>query len=529
MMKGPPEELRAFLEEISPKKLSEETSKKRSMFQLFLTRSKTSKLFEVEDDLVAAKIMAIFEPHVWKIDSSSEILQGTLIHYFITRGFKTSLVHLLCHNYPHMKEMVFGRDRAQRSPLRIALVSFKFNEDELQTKILERLWKLMNSAGQAKLEEHFRKYDKDILHICAEKAADKSRKDEGLKGRYLIKIAKVLLIGADSKQEVLRKGADDRTVLDMCADEKVLIDLLQLLDPLDQIEDILRDIKYKDKGKNLLHVWAGRNFEKAIDFFRRSVSPAVFTDMIFEESKNGSTPLMVCALNGNKKTLQYLLCALTVDMLTWTEDQKKDRMEIILHKQNNYGNTLLSLVLQHNEALEVSKHILLEWEKVAHKVEDDDEKTTAGQKQRKNLTKCMRTHLKQSFEVQEALDDVDHSLEKKKTKKVLTWLQVGLKTLLLPLIFLVLDAWPDFVLVDWYRRDYEGENVTMTLRQDFQFKGRESCQNSTLADIPAALDKQSKFLYSLAFVVSPWCFYLFEYFHSPHCEHFQKVSKNACI
>ena len=54
-------------------------------------------------------------------------------------------------------------------------------------------------------------------------------------------------------------------------------------------------------------------------------------------------------------------------------------MEIILHKQNNYGNTLLSLVLQHNDALEVSKHILLEWEKVAHKVEDGDEKTTAGQ------------------------------------------------------------------------------------------------------------------------------------------------------
>ena len=355
MMKGPPEELRAFLEEISPKKLSEETSKKRTMFQLFLIRSKTSKLFEVQDDFVAVKIMTIFEPHVWKIDSSSEILQGTLLHYFITRGFTASLVHLLCRNHPYMKEMVFERDLAQRSPLRIALVSLK--EGDLQTKILERLWNLMNFAGQAKLQEHFRKYDKDILHICAEK--DTSRNDVGQKGR-LIEIAKVLLIATDSKEEVLRKGADDRTVLDMCADEKVLIDLLQLLDPLDQIEDTLRDIKYKDKGKNLLHVWAGRNFEKAIDFFRRKVSSALFTDMIFEESKNGSTPLMICALNGNKKTLQYLLCALTVDMLTWTEDQKKERMEIILHKQNNYGNTLLSLVLQHNEALEVSKHILLE-------------------------------------------------------------------------------------------------------------------------------------------------------------------------
>ena len=142
MLKGPPEELRAFLEEISPKKLSEETSKKRSMFELFLIRSKTSKLFEVQDDFVAVKIMTIFEPHVWKIDSSSEILQETLLHYFITRGFKASLVHLLCHNNPHMKKMVFERDLAQRSPLRIALVSFK--EGDLQTKILERLWNLFS-------------------------------------------------------------------------------------------------------------------------------------------------------------------------------------------------------------------------------------------------------------------------------------------------------------------------------------------------------------------------------------------------
>ena len=41
---------------------------------------------------------------------------------------------------------------------------------------------------------------------------------------------------------------------------------------------------------------------------------------------------------------------------------------------------------------------------------------------------------------------------------------------------------------------------------------------------PKELGHDAKFSYALAFVISPWFFYLFEYFHSDHCVNFQKVS-----
>ena len=40
---------------------------------------------------------------------------------------------------------------------------------------------------------------------------------------------------------------------------------------------------------------------------------------------------------------------------------------------------------------------------------------------------------------------------------------------------------------------------------------------------PVKLGKKPKFFYALVFVISPWFFYLFEYFHSDHCVNFQKV------
>ena len=40
---------------------------------------------------------------------------------------------------------------------------------------------------------------------------------------------------------------------------------------------------------------------------------------------------------------------------------------------------------------------------------------------------------------------------------------------------------------------------------------------------PVKLGTKPKFLYALAFIISPWFFYLFEYSHSNHCMNFKKV------
>ena len=76
-------------------------------------------------------------------------------------------------------------------------------------------------------------------------------------------------------------------------------------------------------------------------------------------------------------------------------------MDFILHHKNNYNQTLLSLVLKQNEILQVSKHILLGWEKINHKVVEGGE--LDDQEQRKAVTQCMKKNLKPSVEVQMVL------------------------------------------------------------------------------------------------------------------------------
>ena len=128
ILKGTSKERRArrnfFLDEISnPKEF-----KKRQRFQIYLHSGESSKLFDIEEDEAAQRIMKIFEPHLWKIDSKS-FLNQNLLHFFITSRFKSSLVYLLRHPNQHVRDMVFEKDLAAKTPLMVSLkslISIKF-------------------------------------------------------------------------------------------------------------------------------------------------------------------------------------------------------------------------------------------------------------------------------------------------------------------------------------------------------------------------------------------------------------------
>ena len=149
----------------------------------------------------------------------------------------------------------------------------------------------------------------------------------------------------------------------------------------------------------------------------------------------------------------------------------------------------------------------------------------------------MKKNLKPSVEVQMALSDVNDSLKKKKTKIVWIWIKVFLKTLLIPVILLLLDAFPDIALVESYRKDWiDPTSRTCDPKQDptSRICGFDPCQNESLnasnpfVCFPNSLGDKPKFFYALVFVISPWFFYLFEYFHSDHCVNFQKVRYFIC-
>ena len=404
------EKRNCFFEEISRPESS--GTEKRAKFEVFLRSAETSKLFEAAEDETAQMIMKTFTAALWKISSRNSLNQN-LLQFFITSHFKASLVYLLRHPNPHVKEMVFERDMAGRAPLMVGIKSLavKVKDNRVKAKdnpakakdnpVILAIWDVMKSTSDEKIKEHFKNYDKDILLTCATQGQN----------NVLIQIALMF----EKSDILLRKNEEDRTVFDLCNCQKTVHQLLERLSTQTNMEDALKGIKDKNKEKNILHHWAAKNFDDAIDFFRKKVSPSVFTDMLFEKSANGSTPMMVSALNGAQECLQIFLFFLSLEMKEWEPAVKKERMDIILHEKNQYNNTLLSLVLKQTEILHVSKHLLLSWEKINHKESEEGTKL-ADQAQRKAVTRCMKMHLKPSVEVQMALSDVNDSLEKKKTK-----------------------------------------------------------------------------------------------------------------
>ena len=72
---------------------------------------------------------------------------------------------------------------------------------------------------------------------------------------------------------------------------------------------------------------------------------------------------------------------------------------------------------------------------------------------KKELTQCMRKHLKPSEEVQTASRYVDNSLKKKQTEMIFIWVSVFFQSLHLQVAMLLLDALPDMMLVESYRHD----------------------------------------------------------------------------
>ena len=474
----------------------------RLKFETYLLNGDTSKLFEVKDDFLAVRIMNMFDPKIWKIDSKNRKREENLLHFFITNNFKASLAFLLCHKSPHVQEMILEKNSAGKTPLIVSMTSLRQYSANFSFKI----WELMTRHQEARLQEHLQNVD--LLQACAE-----ARSYE-----LLLTIAE-----RTEKRNILKPTAGGRTVLDLCQDQEVVFKILQLLMPLTDVEDDMCRIRDNAKEKNLLHHWSSQNFYEVIDFFRRAVSAATFKQMLEEKSKNGSNALMVAAAHGSKECLQIFLHFISLEMSFNVHNKAKEE---ILHTKNNYDSTLLSLVLQQGQKLEVSKHILLEWEKQAHKVEAKGH-TEEIQVKKKALTLCMRKHLKPSDEVQKALRDVDNSLKKKQSKMIFIWVTVFFQCLVLPSALLLLDALPDMILVESYRQDwYESISWNETMHnRNFDTCLRDNCSTEMkFVCFPHKLQRFPKFVYALLFVLSPWIFYFFEYLHSPSFGEFQKVT-----
>ena len=145
--------------------------------------------------------------------------------------------------------MVFERDGAGKTPLEVSIKSLATD-----SPVVVAIWEVMENSGYEKIKEHFGQEEtKDILHICATHGQN----------YLLLKIAQTI----EKSDILLRKNEEERTVFDLCNNQHILCQLLERLSTHTKIEDVLKDIRDKNKKKNLLHHWASKNFDDAIDCF----------------------------------------------------------------------------------------------------------------------------------------------------------------------------------------------------------------------------------------------------------------------
>ena len=498
----------------------------RAKLKDILSDSSPSKLFEIRDDKFAAEIIQKIEPEVWKVKSKNETRGNNLLHYFINEGFYLSFKYLLDRSSPSdLIELVFDQNKAGNTPLMSSLtqnmhaVSHKLWQ--VMQKDVERLTDTSSSLNQRKMT---------VLHLCAQNEENK----------LLLQILKALN-SAKQCSSLFTMTSEGRTVLDLCKDEHTLIQILELLD----LTSLEQSLQYCDhKNRNILNHWARNNLHRAIDYLQMHISKETFKEMILKESSNGNNPIMISALHSKKESLERFLQHICFYRSLYTDDLDK-----ILHRRDIYGDTILSLILQQSGRLDAAKNIILDMEKKYHGAEAETDEThstvnKATDEGKRRLLKCLKDHLNPSVEVQKAIDDIDSSLPKSTLKKAAICFRVILKSFLIPVLVLFFDTFFDGVLVYQYG-DYENDNL---------FDDYEKCRNDTLSSrmdlihgnetslrddahcevekrsampfvcIPLALDKYSRFNYSLAFVISPWIFYYIEYCQSVDWENSVKVT-----
>ena len=217
---------------------------------------------------------------------------------------------------------------------------------------------------------------------------------------------------------------------------------------------------------------------------------------------------MVCVIYNQSDILtRYLL------WLFSTPNCKKEEIADFLHQRNIYGQSILSLVLQHETTMLVPQVLLLEKEKECHQGNNKDETMSA-------LTSCFMEKDLRSAEVAKTIKRVDESYERTVCGKIKTIIFIVLSACLVPILIQGCDMFFDGLVVLTYSRLLAVEaNRTSTdtsanstpLYDSSFFKSCPINASEEFMKIPAALKTLPKFNYSLSFIIIPWVFYLIEF------------------
>ena len=338
----------------------------------------SSIIFEAENEDVIIEIMRTYNKESWKIRSVAEGSNENLLHFFISRKFEKALSEFFALVKEDVRELCLQKNAANKIPLMTILTQ------TMDHSALE-LWRFMeNASGEVdnvpneELENALSMTDNskdNIFHMCSSNEQTNT----------LLAICNSSKVSKKCIQDgLIQQNSNGCTAFDLCKDQTTLSNLLSSFDHTTH-----KLTSTDNEGKNILHHIARKDFSGAMAQLFKKLPSVEMRDMILQESfSNGSNVLMTAATYGSRETLELLLHFVSVFEAFSADDERID-MGKILHHRNMYGNTLLSLILQHKDALQVPKIILLGMESAFH--------VRAGQGD--DLTCCFHQHLKPSGDV----------------------------------------------------------------------------------------------------------------------------------
>jgi len=478
-------------------KCEKEERKVETQIQL-TAQNNPSVLFFLDNEEVILECLEAFTPEALK-HKSRNALHENLLHFFVRKDFYKATLKFL-EKFQDTKDLLFEQSLAKDVPLMAIL-----NHDLEDTAI--DMWTMMKSvfgSSQFCLAQK-NITGRNLLHLCAMEK----------KNKLLVNICQSEKLSKESIHKALNeKTPDGRTALDMCHDESTLLRILEQID----ITKVNFNYQDTDKGKNILHHLAKRNFSEATKYLSLRLPIEEFRQLVFTQSiSNNNNVLMTAATYGKDRALKCLLFFLASK--NFMEDREKlatynPTIDKILHTENNYGNTLLELALQHRDTMPVSINILLAMEKDYH---------FETSLELRDLRRCFYKYLNSSSDVLAVLQNIEMTMPKSFAQSALIWIQSFFKSFLVPAGLIALDIFTDVQLVSEYQGMEEEEimNEWKMCTEDTE-KAKFICE-------PLKLGQRARVFYSLGFILWPFMYYIAEFFNSTYFNKINKVKKKRTV
>jgi len=267
-------------------------------------------------------------------------------------------------------------------------------------------------------------------------------------------------------------------------------------------------------------------------------------DLLYVDPETGDNPVMIAAKLRHKDLVSDVL---RCSKLVQTDSAYLQRF---IHSRNKSGQTLLHMVALQGPELEEQKLLILRKEIEIHCISE-----LSHEADQLMLMRCLREQLKSSAEAaiileqSRAIQGIPKTTRELKAERGKVWTRLFFSTLFLSLIFNAIDIGSDtLILIRYWRELSKGwsipnrpqDDLLMSVTEDpnediepcdRDYYGigtperRDWCQknftlgkNISLNCYPMGMDPQSKFGYTLFFILVPWPFFIYEFFTSRHYE-----------